>query len=228
MNREQYLTEITKINKQISELNNSKQSLKEQYVESNRPYPIGTKVLIYNPNRRQGIRIAIVSGYSISFDNYVDPTLKKTKRDGTISKVSTYRRYSDQMFFFEPTVEDPDPKVEFAKKVKNKFLTKTASRAIGLCNAAHHVFGETLKEVKLTVDEYHQKIYDSVDIKEWFYGKINENAESLTHVYDYTNTKIEIGSDSDSFFAKSNYHWDMFDVESRVKFLDNLINELKQ
>ena len=87
-------------------------SLRAEYIASNSEYEIGERIKVITPSQKfyrfdsgaEGMtnrtkQFAYVDGYEITWDGSVIPTLKKEKKDGTISKQSLY--YSGKPSFIE-------------------------------------------------------------------------------------------------------------------------------
>jgi hypothetical protein len=75
MTKEEYISKL-------EELENAKVDLRREYIESNKPYPIGSKVKVTYKVGYEPV-IGIVDSYKISGWDIVIPVLHKVKKDGT-------------------------------------------------------------------------------------------------------------------------------------------------
>ena len=86
--------------------------IKREYIESNAEYDVGERVKVVTPphkywtlgTRKEGMtehaeRFAYVDGYEITYKGDIKPTLKKEKKDGTVSKQRDY--YNEQTSYLE-------------------------------------------------------------------------------------------------------------------------------
>jgi hypothetical protein len=100
MNKEEFIAKKAIIQEKIDTLKCEMMDLKQAYIDSNAPFPVGSKVCIINPpsegwafDNRERIHIperrryAYIEGYIIFCDE-VFPKLKKAKKDGSMSKAA--------------------------------------------------------------------------------------------------------------------------------------------
>lgn len=86
MNKLDFLAEYEKISFQIRNLEDQLRSLSNEYINSNAPFPIGTKVKVSYPATKYEEayeEYGIVEGWTIDADDDVVPFLAKVKKDGT-------------------------------------------------------------------------------------------------------------------------------------------------
>lgn len=100
MNKEEFIAKKAIIQEKMDTVKREMMDLKQAYIDSNSPFPVGSKICIINPpfegwafDNRERIHIpekrryAYVEGYEIFFDE-VFPKLKKAKKDGSMSKTN--------------------------------------------------------------------------------------------------------------------------------------------
>lgn len=86
MEKEVFIAEYERISAQVRELEEQLRSLRDEYINSNAPYPVGTKIkVIYPATAHDGAHedCGIVQGWTIGPDDEVVPFLAKVKKDGT-------------------------------------------------------------------------------------------------------------------------------------------------
>ena len=86
MEKEVFLSEFERISAQIEKLENELSLLKNEYINSNAPFPIGTKIKVSYPATKYEEayeEYGIVEGWTIGLDDDVVPFLAKVKKDGT-------------------------------------------------------------------------------------------------------------------------------------------------
>jgi hypothetical protein len=93
MDKKEFLEKKNAIEKEIADLCNKNNELCQEYIESNQPFPIGSKVkvtMLENVplGEREEIVYGVVKGYKISVDNEVRPVLSKVNKDGTAHKTA--------------------------------------------------------------------------------------------------------------------------------------------
>lgn len=98
MEKEQYLKELKELNDSMDSLKNKLRVLKTSYIADNSNFKIGDKVKIVSPPHpffsiggkkvitSHSERFAYVDGFEIDYNKDVVPTLKKAKKDGSISQ----------------------------------------------------------------------------------------------------------------------------------------------
>ena len=77
MTKEHYLQREAELIKQLADL-------RKNYIDANKPYEIGQRLKL---TERGKSAIAEVVGFEIGYGQKVEPTLKKVKKDGTISSI---------------------------------------------------------------------------------------------------------------------------------------------
>jgi len=77
MATEHYLQRESELVKQLADL-------RENYINANKPYEIGQRLRLIERGKET---IAEVVGFEIGYREKVVPTLKKVKKDGTISSI---------------------------------------------------------------------------------------------------------------------------------------------
>lgn len=88
MTQEEYTKKDSEIDEQMSALRKKRIALREKYIEDNKPYPIGTKVRVFDKSNGS-VQYGFVVGYELSYyDNKILPKVKKMKKDGTMSQVN--------------------------------------------------------------------------------------------------------------------------------------------
>lgn len=100
MNKEEFIAKKAIIQEKMDAVKREMMDLKQAYIDSNAPFPVGSKICIINPpfegwafDNRERIHIperrryAYIEGYTIIFDE-VYPKLKKAKKDGSMSKAA--------------------------------------------------------------------------------------------------------------------------------------------
>lgn len=86
MKKEKFIAEYERISAQISKLENDLRSLKNEYINSNAPFPVGTKIKVsYAATNYEEAyeEYGIVEGWNLDFDDDLVPFLAKVKKDGT-------------------------------------------------------------------------------------------------------------------------------------------------
>ena len=90
MTQEEYTKKDYEIDKQMAALREKRIAIRKQYIEDNKPYPIGSKVRVFDKSNGS-VQYGFVTGYELShFDNKILPKVKKMKKDGTMSKVNLW------------------------------------------------------------------------------------------------------------------------------------------
>ena len=81
--REMYESKLDKLEKQMHDVKRQMRWLKQDYIRSNQPYPIGTKVRITYKEDGEEL-FGIVKGYDLGgvLDNEVRPIVAKVRKDG--------------------------------------------------------------------------------------------------------------------------------------------------
>lgn len=88
MTQEEYTKKDSEIDKQMAALRKKRVELRQQYIEDNKPYPIGSKVRVFDKSNGS-VQYGFVVGYELSYyDNKILPKVKKMKKDGTMSQVN--------------------------------------------------------------------------------------------------------------------------------------------
>jgi len=88
MTQEEYTKKDSEIDEQMAALRKKRIALREKYIEDNKPYPIGSKVRVFD-NSNNSVQYGFVVGYELSYyDNKILPKVKKMKKDGTMSQVN--------------------------------------------------------------------------------------------------------------------------------------------
>lgn len=88
MTQEEYTKKDSEIDEQMAALRKKRIALREKYIEDNKPYPIGTKVRVFDKSNGS-VQYGFVVGYELSYyDNKILPKVKKMKKDGTMSQVN--------------------------------------------------------------------------------------------------------------------------------------------
>ena len=86
MKKEVFLVEYERISAQIRNLEDQLSSLRNEYINSNAPFPIGTKIKVsYQASKFEEAyeEYGIVEGWTLDPDDDVVPFLAKVKKDGT-------------------------------------------------------------------------------------------------------------------------------------------------
>lgn len=90
MTQEEYTKKDYEIDKQMAALREKRITLRKEYIESNKPYPIGTKVRVLDKSNNS-VQYGFVVGYELSYCGAkICPKVKKMKKDGTMSQVNMY------------------------------------------------------------------------------------------------------------------------------------------
>jgi hypothetical protein len=88
MTEKEYIKEVSEIDKQMSALREKRITLRQKYIEDNKPYPIGTKVRVFDKSNGS-VQYGFVVGYEVSYcGGKICPKVKKMKKDGTMSQVN--------------------------------------------------------------------------------------------------------------------------------------------
>lgn len=88
MTQEEYTKKDYEIGKQMAALREKRIALRKEYIESNKPYPIGSKVRVLDKSNGS-VQYGFVVGYELSYyDAKILPKVRKMKKDGTMSKVN--------------------------------------------------------------------------------------------------------------------------------------------
>jgi hypothetical protein len=92
MTQKEYIKKVSEIDEQMSALRKKRIAIRKQYIEDNKPYPIGTKVRVFDKSNGS-VQYGFVVGYDLSFygakyDAKIYPKVKKMKKDGTMSQVN--------------------------------------------------------------------------------------------------------------------------------------------
>lgn len=86
MEKELFIAEYESISEKIRELENRLSVLRNEYITSNSPFPVGTKVKVSYPSpqdEKDFGAVGIVTGWALNMDDEVVPFLAKVKKDGT-------------------------------------------------------------------------------------------------------------------------------------------------
>lgn len=101
MTKEEYIKKSDELKAQVNELNERLIEVKNEYIASNQPYPIGSKVRVTYPAWKvrgyvgeetiepERSECFYVSGYEIH-STHILPILMRIKKDGSMSKVREY------------------------------------------------------------------------------------------------------------------------------------------
>jgi hypothetical protein len=92
MNEKEFVAKREKLENTISEARKAIYALEKEYIATNQPFPIGTKVKVTTTNEfdSKGFHIfAIVRDYELCGD-VVKPVLAKINKDGSMHKSSNY------------------------------------------------------------------------------------------------------------------------------------------
>lgn len=102
MDKSYFKTRKAEIQSEINSWNQEMRDLEDEYISSNKKFPIGSKVCLTIPAHTERLywgketktipeekKFAYVTGYEI-VSNEVIPILMKAKKDGTISKLREY------------------------------------------------------------------------------------------------------------------------------------------
>ena len=88
MTQEEYTKKDSEIDEQMSALRKKRIAIRKQYIEENMPFPIGSKVRVFDKSNGS-VQYGFVVGYELSYyDNKILPKVKKMKKDGTMSQVN--------------------------------------------------------------------------------------------------------------------------------------------
>ena len=88
MTEKEYIKMDGEIDKQMAALREKRIAIRKQYIEDNKPYPIGTKVRVLDKSNGS-VQYGFVVGYELSYYGAkILPKVKKMKKDGTMSKVT--------------------------------------------------------------------------------------------------------------------------------------------
>lgn len=88
MTQEEYTKKDSEIDEQMAALRKKRIALREKYIEDNKPFPIGSKVRVFDKSNNS-VQYGFVVGYELSYyDNKILPKVKKMKKDGTMSQVN--------------------------------------------------------------------------------------------------------------------------------------------
>lgn len=104
MKKEVFISEYDRISAQISELENKLNELRNEYINSNAPFPVGTKVRVSyaaTQNTEAYEEYGIVQGWTLDPDDDVIPFLAKIKKDGTVHPTAKVYVYSRKKPTFE-------------------------------------------------------------------------------------------------------------------------------
>lgn len=87
MNKNDFLSKRSLINKKMFDLKNELKELEDQYINDNAILPVGTKVAVITPGitGQNSVKIGFITGYEIDYIlNSVDltPIIKKASKDG--------------------------------------------------------------------------------------------------------------------------------------------------
>lgn len=97
MTKEEYKEKLRDNFIQAMNIRNDLAKIRSEYIESNKTYSIGEKVIVRDVKGFE--RFAFVSGFEIDFRDNVVPTLRKSKKDGTQSEVR------DRVWFEEEIIK---------------------------------------------------------------------------------------------------------------------------
>ena len=89
MDKKEYLAKKDNLQKQMAEIGKQMAVLKNEYLMSNQPYPIGTKLEVKHtaPNGKTKVDVGYLRGYYISnCEHNVYMVLAAINKDGTPSK----------------------------------------------------------------------------------------------------------------------------------------------
>ncbi len=90
MTQEEYTKKVHEIDKQMAALREKRIAIRNQYIEDNKPFPIGTKVRVLDKSNGS-VQYGFVVGYELSYvDSKICPKVRKMKKDGTMSKVNLW------------------------------------------------------------------------------------------------------------------------------------------
>ena len=88
MTEKEYIKKDSEIDEQMAALRKKRIALREKYIEDNKPFPIGSKVRVFDKSNNS-VQYGFVVGYELSYyDNKILPKVKKMKKDGTMSQVN--------------------------------------------------------------------------------------------------------------------------------------------
>lgn len=88
MTEKEYIKMDGEIDKQMAALREKRIAIRKQYIEDNKPYPIGTKVRVLDKSNGS-VQYGFVVGYELSYYGAkILPKVKKMKKDGTMSQVN--------------------------------------------------------------------------------------------------------------------------------------------
>lgn len=88
MTEKEYIKMDGEIDKQMAALREKRIAIRKQYIEDNKPFPIGSKVRVFDKSN-SSVQYGFVVGYELSYyGNKILPKVKKMKKDGTMSQVN--------------------------------------------------------------------------------------------------------------------------------------------
>jgi hypothetical protein len=88
MTEKEYIKKSSEIDEQMTALRKKRIALREKYIEDNKPFPIGTKVRVFDKSNGS-VQYGFVVGYELSYiGSKICPKVKKMKKDGTMSQVN--------------------------------------------------------------------------------------------------------------------------------------------
>lgn len=97
MKKEEYLTELKRLDVLRQAISKQIEALNENYIKANQEFNTGDKVKITNIGRPKLNRDAFIGDAYIDWQRNVTYTLKKAKKDGTISAINDFLHNSDVM-----------------------------------------------------------------------------------------------------------------------------------
>ena len=90
MTEKEYIKKDSEIDEQMAALRKKRIALREKYIEDNKPFPIGSKVRVFDKSNNS-VQYGFVVGYELSYvDSKICPKVRKMKKDGTMSKVNLW------------------------------------------------------------------------------------------------------------------------------------------
>lgn len=101
MNRSTYILKNAEIQSRVANLKQKLKDLQQEYISSNQPFPIGSKVCLLIPAKEgdeesENKRYAYVIGYKIVSDKVV-PRMKMANEDGSISHIDEYGPFRNEV-----------------------------------------------------------------------------------------------------------------------------------
>lgn len=104
MNKIMFIIRKATIEDEIAKLKNLMAELKQEYIQDNTPYPVGTKVIATEIIEKDSSVVGWISSYEV-IQNSIYAKINKVNKDGSLSKVLN-KRINVEEYNFEFIKED--------------------------------------------------------------------------------------------------------------------------